>query len=108
MGSSNELGDWGSNNNPGLILNFKEGYIWSGKIPFKENFEFKFVFFHENGSFNKWESGENRTFNFNEIKKKIEEEETDRDGKIIFSDDCTMYEYDQKQEKIKIKCNWRN
>ena len=103
-----ELGNWSSNKKEGLDLKWSNGNIWKGQIPFNEKFEFKFVFV-QNENITKWEQGENRIFKFRELNNKINNEELDKDGKINFSnDDCIIYEYDKKQEKISVKCSWKN
>jgi hypothetical protein len=116
MGSLNELGNWNStsSNNQGLDLIWNNGNIWKGQIPFKENlnFEYKFIFQKDNnGSNKKWENGGNRIFNYKDIIQKLNKNELDKEGKINFTidnNDRNIYQYDQKEEKLIIKCIWKN
>jgi hypothetical protein len=74
----------------------------------RDYFEYKYVFVEDN-KIAKWEEGENRNFNLCDIRKKINKNELDCDGKINFTnEDFNIYQYDSKNEIIIIKSNWKN
>lgn len=107
MGSIDELGKWSAHSSGGLNLTWNKGNIWKGEIPFREKFEFKYVFL-QNENIVKWESGENRSFDINTIRDSISADKLDKDGKIIINKGTNLYEYDQNTGTIIIKCIWRN
>jgi len=107
LGSIDELGNWKSQNNGGLDLTWSSGNIWKGEIPYKEKFEFKFIFL-QNENIVKWEGGENRIFDINTIKDLITQDKPDKAGKIIIQNKNNLYEYDKNTSTLKIKCLWRN
>lgn len=88
-------------------MHWNTGNIWKGEIPFKTNFEFKFVFL-QNDKVSKWESGENRIFDMKNLNDKIKVDKLDKDGKIVISQTHYSYEYDRNTSSLKIKCFWRN
>jgi hypothetical protein len=59
----------------------------------------------------RWENGENRAFTYKDIMQKLNKNQLDKDGKLNFTidkDDHINYQFDQKEEKLIIKCIWKN
>ena len=72
VGSINELGNWETNR--ALKMGWNTGNIWKVELYLKDNsidFEYKFILTC-GGYVKKWEDGNNRKFNFSQIKGLIE------------------------------------
>ncbi len=90
-----------------LLLHWNEGNLWRTQIPFREYFEFKYIFL-EGDKVKKWEGGDNRVFNYELIKNTLENSNINKEGKIfienIFPEDIV---YDHNQSKLKIISKWK-
>ena len=107
IGSISELGSWDQNR--ALRMNWNDGNIWKASINYdfsrEKEFEFKYIFI-ENGRVKKWEDGNNRKLEFNQLKNLIEPnikeeyivEFKNNNGKDII--------YDHKEGNLTIICNW--
>ena len=107
IGSISELGSWDQNR--ALRMNWNDGNIWKASINYdfsrEKEFEFKYIFI-ENGRVKKWEDGNNRKLEFNQLKSLIEPnikeeyfvEFKNNNGKDII--------YDHKEGNLTIICNW--
>lgn len=95
LGSIDPLGNWKESNI--LFLTWNKGNIWTGAIPFNQNyfeFEFKFIL-TDKRKIKKWESGSNRKYSLNAI-----QNEFDKQLK------CNSYEYNEQKKLIKLICKW--
>ena len=107
IGSISELGSWDQNR--ALRMNWNDGNIWKASINYdfsrEKEFEFKYIFI-ENGRVKKWEDGNNRKLEFNQLKNLIEPniieeyfvEFKNNNGKDII--------YEHKEGNLTIICNW--
>ena len=104
IGSFKELGEW--NQDKALKMEWTNGNVWIKKIDYSENidFEFKFIFI-VNMKVEKWEDGNNRTFNFNEIKSKLENEKNNSDI-VNINLNQQIYKFDSNENLLTIIAEW--
>ena len=104
IGSFKELGEW--NQDKALKMEWTNGNVWIKKIDYSENidFEFKFIFI-VNMRVEKWEDGNNRKFNFNEIKNKIENEKNNSDV-VNININQQIYKFDSNENLLTIIAQW--
>lgn len=106
IGSIPELGSWKENN--ALKMTWNENNIWKGHFYYnstvEESFEFKFIISF-NGVVKQWESGNNRKFSMNMVKKMIE---SNINGDIVTLKGISGSDivYNPKDNNIIIKCDW--
>jgi len=109
VGSIKELGFWDQNNM--IRMNWNEGNNWRTEIDTSfadiNNFEYKFVLI-EGGKIKEWEGGNNRKFNIYEIEnfviKYMNNKNNNNDELVETSD----YSYNFKDNKLLLKCVWKN
>ena len=104
IGSIKELGEW--NQDKALKMEWTNGNVWIKKVDYNENidFEFKFIFI-VNMRVEKWEDGNNRKFNFNEIKNKIENEKNNSDV-VNININQQIYKFDSNENLLTIIAQW--
>jgi hypothetical protein len=104
IGSFKELGEW--NQDKALKMEWTNGNVWIKKIDYSENidFEFKFIFI-VNMKVEKWEDGNNRIFNFNEIKSKLENEKNNSDI-VNINLNQQIYKFDSNENLLTIIAEW--
>ena len=104
IGSIKELGEW--NQDKALKMEWTNGNVWIKKIDYSENidFEFKFIFI-VNMKVEKWEDGNNRIFNFNEIKSKLENEKNNSDI-VNINLNQQIYKFDSNENLLTIIAEW--
>jgi hypothetical protein len=104
IGSFKELGEW--NQDKALKMEWTNGNVWIKKVDYNENidFEFKFIFI-VNMRVEKWEDGNNRKFNFNEIKNKIENEKNNSDV-VNININQQIYKFDSNENLLTIIAQW--
>lgn len=103
IGSFDQLGNW--NQDKALKMKWNEGNIWMIEVPYNGmDFEFKFIFIVNNKVI-KWESDENRKFEFNNIKNLVEKELKGNDS-VLINNNKTSYFYDSRNNSIKIISVW--
>ena len=104
IGSIKELGEW--NQDKALKMEWTNGNVWIKKVDYNENidFEFKFIFI-VNMRVEKWEDGNNRKFNFNEIKNKIENEKNNSDV-VNININQQIYKFDSNENLLTIIAEW--
>lgn len=104
IGSFKELGEW--NQDKALKMEWTNGNVWIKKIDYSENnnFEFKFIFI-VNMRVEKWEDGNNRIFNYNDIKNRLENEKNNSDV-ISFSLNQQIYKFDSNENLLTIIADW--
>ncbi len=104
IGSFKELGEW--NQDKALKMEWTNGNVWIKKIDYSENidFEFKFIFI-VNMKVEKWEDGNNRIFNFNEIKSKLENEKNNSDI-VNINLNQQIYKFDSNENLLTIIADW--
>ena len=105
IGSLNDIGSW--DQNKAQKLRWTEGNVWIKDIMYQNNtdFEFKFIFI-ENGKVKTWEDGNNRKFNFNDIKSRLERGNVNGDSVIVPNVAQQTYDLDTKTNTLKIICEW--
>lgn len=107
-GNQIDLGSWNAKKGYNIIVNFsfnmiwKTGDIWTTKIPFNPNFEFKFAVL-ENENLKKWETCENRIFDFKAIKETFLK--TNKPKSIIVTNMKVSYNYVSKI--MNVECSWK-
>ena len=104
IGSIKELGEW--NQDKALKMEQTNGNVWIKKIDYNENidFEFKFIFI-VNMKVEKWEDGNNRKFNFNDIKSKLENEKNNSDI-VNINYNQQIYKFDSNENLLTIIAEW--
>lgn len=103
IGSFDQLGNW--NQDKALKMKWNEGNIWMIEVPYNGmDFEFKFIFIVNNKVI-KWESDENRKFEFNNIKNLVEKELKGNDS-VLINNNKTSYFYDARNNSLKIISLW--
>lgn len=103
IGSFDQLGNW--NQDKALKMKWNEGNIWMIEVPYNGmDFEFKFIFIVNNKVI-KWESDENRKFEFNNIKNLVEKELKGNDS-VLINNNKTSYFYDSRNNSLKIISVW--
>ena len=108
VGSIKELGSWDQNNM--IRMNWNEGNNWKTTIDTSfadiNNFEYKFVLI-EGGNIKKWEKGNNRIFNINEMENLVIKyiNKNKNNGELVETSD---YIYNLKDDLLLIKCVWKN
>ena len=104
IGSFKELGEW--NQDKALKMEWTNGNVWIKKIDYSEgsDFEFKFIFI-VNMRVEKWEDGNNRKFNFNEIKSKLENEKNNSDI-VNINFNQQIYKFDSNENLLTIIAEW--
>lgn len=103
IGSFDQLGNW--NQDKALKMKWNEGNIWMIEVPYNGmDFEFKFIFIVNNKVI-KWESDENRKFEFNNIKNLVEKELKGNDS-VFINNNKTSYFYDARNNSLKIISLW--
>ena len=105
IGSFKELGEW--NQDKALKMEWTNGNVWIKKIDYNEgnDFEYKFIFI-VNMRVERWEDGNNRNFNFNDIKSRLENEKNNSDIITIHLNQQT-YKFDSNDNLLTIiaECN---
>ncbi len=89
-----------------MSLTWSEGSIWKALIQAIENVEFKFVFLESN-QVKKWEGGNNRILNLEQIINLFEKEKI-VDDKITLDMNTEIYIYDHTNCLLTVKCSWIN
>ena len=104
IGSFKELGEW--NQDKALKMEWTNGNVWIKKIDYNEgnDFEYKFIFI-VNMRVERWEDGNNRNFNFNEIKNKIENEKNNSDV-VNININQQIYKFDSNENLLTIIAQW--
>ena len=107
IGSINELGNW--DQKKALKMKWKERYIWSGTLFFKndqiKDFEYKFIYLSK-GIIKIWEDGNNRKFSLSQIKGLIES--IPKTGTIIHLENISNQniDYNQNNYTLTIISEW--
>ena len=104
IGSFKELGEW--NQDKALKMEWTNGNVWVKTINYTENndFEFKFIFI-VNMRVEKWEDGNNRIFNFNDIKSRLENEKNNSEI-TTFSLNQQIYKFNSNENLLTIIADW--
>lgn len=107
IGSINPLGNWNQDN--ALRMKWTEGNVWLKEIPLdnSQGFDFKFIFV-VNSKVQKWEDGDNRSFNIAEAKQLIEANLKGSSGNSIKVESIRQqtYVFIFNDNNLKIVCNW--
>jgi len=107
LGSIPELGSW--NQNKAKRMQWNEWNIWRITMDYNEenDFEYKYIFV-VNNNVEVWEDGENRKFEYKNIKEKLNS--NNKGGDIIKIDNIKKqnYEYDNKTKILKIISVWND
>ena len=105
IGSISQIGNWDQGN--ATKLRWTDGNIWIVDIYLNgiTQFEYKFIFI-ENNWVKTWEDGNNRIFNFNDIKIKLENSNVNDNFIYVNDFNQTNLEYDIKNNTLKIICQW--
>lgn len=107
IGSINPLGNWNQDN--ALRMKWTEGNVWLKEIPLdnSQGFDFKFIFV-VNSKVQKWEDGDNRSFNIAEAKQLIEANLKGSSGNSIKVESIRQqtYVFIFNDNNLKIICNW--
>ena len=107
LGSIPELGSW--NQNKAKRMQWNEWNIWRITMDYNEenDFEYKYIFV-VNNNVEVWEDGENRKFEYKNIKEKLNS--NNKGGDIIKLDNIKKqnYEYDNKTKILKIISVWND
>ena len=104
IGSIKELGEW--NQDKALKMEWTNGNVWIKKIDYNEgnDFEYKFIFI-VNMRVERWEDGNNRNFNFNDIKSRLENEKNNSDIITIHLNQ-QIYKFDSNDNLLTIIAEW--
>ena len=105
LGSMPELGSW--NQDKAKRMQWNEWNIWRIIIEYNEekDFEYKYIFV-VNNKVEKWEDGENRKFEYKNIKEKLNSNNKGGDVIKIENINKQNFEYDNKTKVLKIISNW--
>ena len=105
IGSISQIGNWDQGN--ATKLRWTDGNIWIVDIYLNgiTEFEYKFIFI-ENNWVKTWEDGNNRFYNFNEIKGRLDNGNVNGDFIYVYDFNQTNLEYDIKNNTLKIICQW--
>ena len=105
IGSISQIGNWDQGN--ATKLRWTDGNIWIVDIYLNgiTEFEYKFIFI-ENNWVKTWEDGNNRFYNFNEIKGRLDNGNVNGDFIYVYDFNQTNLEYDIKNNALKIICQW--
>ncbi len=105
IGSISQIGNWDQGN--ATKLRWTDGNIWIVDIYLNgiTEFEYKFIFI-ENNWVKTWEDGNNRLYNFNEIKGRLDNGNANGDFIYVNDFNQTNLEYDIKNNALKIICQW--
>ena len=105
IGSINELSNWDQGR--AKKLTWTDGNIWIIDFYFNVSFDFEYKFiFIENNWVKTWEDGNNRIYNFNEIKGRLDNGNVNGDFIYVNDFNQTNLEYDIKNNALKIICQW--
>jgi hypothetical protein len=88
-------------------MQWNEWNIWRIIIEYNEekDFEYKYIFV-VNNKVEKWEDGENRKFEYKNIKEKLNSNNKGGDVIKIENINKQNFEYDNKTKVLKIISNW--
>lgn len=107
IGSINALGNW--NQDKALKMTWTEGNVWISEITTDiiNTFDYKFIFI-VNNKVQKWEDGNNRIFNYNDVKGLIESNKKNVTNDTININNVNKlsYEYNFKNNSLKIFADW--
>jgi hypothetical protein len=84
------------------------GNIWKTNLTASDYLEFKFLLL-ENEKVKKWESGNNRILNIEQIKNVLDKENlTGSKDLIVINDNDVVYTFNEKNSILNVKCQWND